>query len=995
MASKVDDFIQRYTLPPVAKEELLTLLSESSANLRVDASAPGSDGEDDSFVSVPPQRSSLAGLQPTLDTPPLPGSSPARQILRDTSPANNVDVSTEANPSGRSSPKSTPDKRKQIPAQTAAFPLDTEQGSGDEPISQLGESLESFSTYSSDDSIPSWIPQERYEVLGELGRGGMGTVWRVFDHRLKRELALKSVNTEWLGSASVLSRFVEEAQATSQLQHPGIVPVYDLELHPNGHCFFTMKIIEGRTLTEVIQEYHRGLETNSLQRTTSSTSWSLRQLLDALRRVCEAVAYAHSRGVLHRDLKPHNVMLGLHGEVLVLDWGLVKVKHARPSAHEGVMTERAEARLHETVFGAVQGTPSYMPPEQAAGDQDQLGPHSDIYSLGAILYEILAGRPPVQGRSPYEVLSLVQQGSIPPPARPEGEERLGTRWDGAWSASNEELPQAPGELLQICDRALSLNPQHRHGTANDLAQELSDWLEGRLQQERALRIVEKAKSLLPEAHKLREQAQTLAHKASIALGALGTWEPEDKKKQSWAEQDKAQELEREARRKELEYERLLHAAFTYDPDLEEARVALATTYFQSYLQAEEENDEDLLLASEHRLQAELHSLPPEHPVRVSMETVYEGTGMLSLLTEPAGAEVLLHEYKLEGRRLQPSFLRSLGPTPITKLPLAMGSYLLEIRKEGFQTVHYPVRLLRQEHWDGVHPDGEPRTIWLPPEGTLGEDDCYVPKGWFWSGGDPLAPKSFPKQKLWLDSFVLRKFPVTNLEFIAFLDDLVRQGREEDALRCAPCERPGTLGEQGPMIYGRTPQGTFELRPDADGDWWYPDEPVTMIDWLSAAMYAEWMASQTGQPWRICTEWEWEKAARGVDARFFPWGNFFDHSWCCVAGSYPNEWLTAKVQEFPIDCSPYGVRGLAGNVREWCGEHYVPDDDSPPPEQPLVSAMPSPTLSAKSHIKVRGASWGFTNVGFCRAAARNYDVAGGRDGGLGFRLCRSLPESKSK
>lgn len=978
MNPKLEDFIQRHSLSPKAREELSHLWFSTLSDMAAEESNP---------QDAKPHKKGAVALLQTLDVPPASAERTERdEEIAPTAddlppPVSDSHISFPKAPS----PNGDKEKRRAIPMHTQALPSQgKEHGSG------LQQSFLSDFAIDLDESILPWLPKERYEVLGELGRGGMGTVWRVFDHRLKRELALKAIHPEWMETASALSRFVEEAQATSQLQHPGIVPVYDFEQLPSGHCFFTMKIMEGRTFGELIQEHHL-VSPHENQRKKSVTRQGLRQLVDAFRRVCEAVAYAHNRGVLHRDLKPQNIMLGQHGEVMVMDWGLVKVADASSVQHQGVRTERAQARLHETLLGSIQGTPAYMPPEQAAGHHDSLGPYSDIYSLGAILYEILSGHPPVIGRSPQAVLTSVMEGRIPPPARPEGSWNLGTRWDKEWSQPTTHLSHAPGELLKICDRAMSLSPNQRHQSADELAQEVAGWLEGRLQHERALSIVAAAKALLPEAKRLREQATLLSEEGAAALEGVGRWEPEEKKQPGWEKLDHAKELERQARLKDLEYERLLHAAFTYDPDLEEAHTELASSYFQTYLHAEEVKDEDLMLTAEHRLKAELAALPSEHPTRISIETVYEGTGTLSLVTEPPGAEVHLFEYQQKSRRLQPQFLRNLGQTPLLEIPLPMGSYLLEVRKDGYHTTSYPVFITRQEHWNGVHPDGATRPLWLPPDGSLGEDDCYIPAGWFWSGGDPLAPRSFARQKLWLDSFVMRKYHITNLEFLAFLDDLVEQGREEEALLCVPCERPGTMGERGPMIYGRTPSGHFELRPDADGDLWYPDEPVTMVDWFSVSMYARWMAERTGQPWRICTEWEWEKAARGVDGRSYPWGNFFDHSWCCVAGSYPNAWITAKIHEFPTDCSPYGVRSMGGNVREWCGELYDETQDDAPPQLPFTPPMPPSDLPVKQHMKVRGASWGYTNSALSRGATRTYDIAGGRDGGLGFRLCRPMKE----
>ena len=207
---------------------------------------------------------------------------------------------------------------------------------------------------------------DRYERLGLLGTGGMGEVWRVRDRDLNRTMAMKVIRAELMERGNVLARFIEEAQCSAQLQHPGIVPVHELGRLPGGEFYFTMAEVRGRTLSEVIGEVHWASKGDRWR--TSATGWTFRKLVDAFHRVCEAVAYAHARGVVHRDLKPDNVMLGAHGEVLVVDWGLAKVvgrpDHAAEAGElEPVTTDRSADSSKATRMGAVAGTPAYMPVE--------------------------------------------------------------------------------------------------------------------------------------------------------------------------------------------------------------------------------------------------------------------------------------------------------------------------------------------------------------------------------------------------------------------------------------------------------------------------------------------------------------------------------------------------------------------------------------------------------------------------------------------------------
>jgi serine/threonine protein kinase len=231
---------------------------------------------------------------------------------------------------------------------------------------------------------------ERFKLVGQLGQGGHAEVLRVWDPALERCVAMKVLRREHAADERAVARFFEEASITAQLQHPGVVPVFERGRTADGRYFFTMQEVRGRTLKELLREAHAA----------SSTTWSQRRLLELFRKVCEPVAYAHSLQVLHRDLKPSNVMVGDFGEVLVMDWG-VAVIHGERSPQPHVAGPDAE--------GSVTGTPAYMAPEQARGEPD-LGPRADVYALGAILYELLTGRPPYTQRNGLEALDALLRG---------------------------------------------------------------------------------------------------------------------------------------------------------------------------------------------------------------------------------------------------------------------------------------------------------------------------------------------------------------------------------------------------------------------------------------------------------------------------------------------------------------------------------------------------------------------------------------------------------
>lgn len=320
----------------------------------------------------------------------------------------------------------------------------------------------------------------RFRVLGELGRGGMSIVYAAWDAKLRRKVALKTLlpfAAEGPVAAARLqrrrARLTHEAQVLAQLDHPGIVPVYDVVHDDDGAAYVAMLRVRGVDLREI---YRRAWSEES--------EWSLARVVGVLQRVCEALSYAHGKGVLHRDLKPANVMVGAYGEAYVMDWGLARtgaVELAKQDAasprgdpspsSDGslslVVTDRDDsdsaAALH-TQRGDVLGTPSYMSPEQAAGELERIDERSDVYSVGAMLYELLARTAPYvrpgEASTSTQILSALREA---PPAP------LVTL-----------APDAPAELIAIADKAMSRAPEQRYASMAELADDLRAFLEGRV-----------------------------------------------------------------------------------------------------------------------------------------------------------------------------------------------------------------------------------------------------------------------------------------------------------------------------------------------------------------------------------------------------------------------------------------------------------------------------------------------------------------------------------
>jgi len=301
----------------------------------------------------------------------------------------------------------------------------------------------------------------RYALRGEQGRGGIGRVLIAFDQHIGREIAVKellpekgpdgtpSSDSPVRKTGAVAARFLREARITGQLEHPGIVPVYELGRRPDGSVYYTMKLVRGKTLAEKI----------GACRSLGERLQLLHHFLD----LCQAMAYAHSRGVIHRDLKPANVMVGEFGETVVLDWGLAKVegqKDVRADALERDLKQIKQAGAGETVAGKPIGTPAYMSPEQADGRIEEIDERSDVWSLGAVLYEILTGRPPYEGVNAYEVMGKVLQNPVVP--------------------VKEVEPKAPGELSAISEKCLSKERGKRYASAKELTDDVAKFLAGGL-----------------------------------------------------------------------------------------------------------------------------------------------------------------------------------------------------------------------------------------------------------------------------------------------------------------------------------------------------------------------------------------------------------------------------------------------------------------------------------------------------------------------------------
>lgn len=348
--------------------------------------------------------------------------------------------------------------------------------------------------------IPPRLPgmPARYQVAGELARGGIGVVLKGRDVDLGRDVALKVLRAEHAENSVLVRRLVEEAQIGGQLQHPGILPVYEMGLDAARRPFFAMKLVRGRTLAELLEG----------RRTPEADH---ERLVGIFEQLAHTMAYAHARGVIHRDLKPSNVMVGGFGEVQVVDWGLAKVLTRPGSAHETVDSDALDAQVSDSSFrsnvgglqsedGSVLGTPAYMPPEQARGEIDRLDERSDVFGLGAILCEILTGRALYEGTR-HEVLDQARAGRVGPAL-----DRL-------------DRCNAPPELIALTRQCLSPEKDSRPHDAGALARTVQTYRETTAARVRNAEL-EAAEARARADAERRARRLTLALAGVIALAAI-------------------------------------------------------------------------------------------------------------------------------------------------------------------------------------------------------------------------------------------------------------------------------------------------------------------------------------------------------------------------------------------------------------------------------------------------------------------------------------------
>ncbi len=785
----------------------------------------------------------------------------------------------------------------------------------------------------------------RYVLSEPLGAGGVGKVVRARDRAIGRTVAMKTLKDDGEEQPEVIERFLLEARISAQLEHPNIVPVYDLGTLPSGKPYYTMRVVKRQSLQDV-------LASDQLHQ-----QWPLVRLVGAFVQISRALAYAHRRGMLHRDIKPENILLGDFGEVYLADWGNAKAARALTSESGEPMQVVDGARGEQEPSG-LSGTPGYISPEQIRGDKLRVDHRADLFALGVILYEILTGEHPFDAPTVLGVI-LATQTRAPRPPR-------------------EIVQSCPLVLEDLCLALLSKDPALRPDSADRVAAEAESYLEGAKERtrrrEEARRLCELARVPVQKSLALQRDRERLVVEARLLLEDVKGHEPIERKRQGWALEDQARAVEREQAAAMAKAIELYTKSLAYDPELVVARAGLADLYWSRAVEAEADRRP--------ALQVYYEALVAEYDVG-RYAALLTADASISVESSAPGAVVMAYRYVEKDRVLVPVDQRYLGRTPLREVRIPPGSYLFILRHPRFRDVRYPVMLTRGHH-HRAH-------VNLYTDAEIGENFIYVPGGSFIAGGDLQAPSTLPRMEVELPDFAIARFPVTFREYCAFLDAL--QARDPAlAARRAPHDLRGSEGYAARL----DERGQWEPRdviiegearkmfPIEEGHLW--NVPVPLIDWFDAVAYCRWRSEVMGTEIRLPLELEWEKAARGVDGRAHPWGDHFDPTFCLMRTSRPFLPQAEPVGTFETDASPYGVRDMAGGMREWMadvhGERTWAETAAEPEPSSDLERGASPVRL------IRSGNWVATEQ-YCRSAARSRFFALTRGTGLSFRVARSL------
>ena len=498
-------------------------------------------------------------------------------------------------------------------------------------------------------------PEGKYLLGHVLGEGGMGKVYAARDGDMGRTVALKTLRDEHVDEPSLVRALVFEARISGQLEHPHIVPVHELGTLPDGRIFYTMKLVSDTTLRDILRTLRDDVE-------DARERFTLNRLLQYLRGICMAVEYAHARGVIHRDLKPDNVLVGEFGEVQIMDWGVARIL---PTGSDGVGYFAGT----EEETGVIIGTPHYMSPEQARGDTLHVGPRSDVYSLGVILYQMLTWALPYGTQTTSDQLEALLTRPIPPPRQ---------------RAPEREIPP---ELESICLKAVAYRPQDRFQSVRALWSEIEAFLEGRKEQKRLQELAD-AQLVVADAaasRYRRVRAELLHLEEAVRAEELNAnpFDPLPVRKQRWERRTRVARKGLVEARTFAEAVTGFHRVLAHQPSNRSARQGLANLYTSQSEAAFDRGDEAAMV-----LYGELALSAGAMP---GSGRGHRATATVNIRSYPEGAAI--HVFELTGSD-DPSDddLAWRGTAPTSGVRLRPGVYVVAGSLPGYRDARVPIVL---------------------------------------------------------------------------------------------------------------------------------------------------------------------------------------------------------------------------------------------------------------------------------------------------------------